>query len=500
MFKNVADSKRFREGLPNHKVGSFSKGGAARKRQRKQYFDGPFAPFGMHTDVPHDDVTPLDDRHLSALAHASQHVAVQAHIGIIINQLFQNLVVLRGDELVSFKPDFKQYFVEIFAPLARQVANSLLVYGIAPVIVSPPRRGASRGVRALQRSDFTAKLSGRAGPFDTIGTPLVVNLGDIDNFTLQFTAVDGVKEYELVSDSLSKEALGSLMVSIVHQPTADGLCQGPLAGVLPKLALFEAYQTISLSVEEENSNPVNLLQQRHGPSSSQPGVGGVDPASLFFDREALQVHKDSEKQGMERLIELVAELNRRQTTIAPDPNENKTKTRVGDVEVQRSEPRFSLIPIGLESATHSRYASCSSLNHVTEAGQTLFEQIGVLFSVPRGLTTGVGSSVSGAGPQKELFDSMLETLRGTVETVLTAVYSQMFGVYDQHVKLVKFNPRCQDIDSIQALYAAGLLETATAQRLAAEAMGIDAACAAPKSDVNSRAEDDDGASSTLQLE
>jgi hypothetical protein len=243
------------------------------------------------------------------------------------------------------------------------------------------------------------------------------------------------------------------------------------------------------------------LQQRHGPATNQSAAGGIHPTSLFFDSEAMQVHKESQRDSMEQMLELLTELNRRQTTIAPSAGENTTRTSVAGVEVERPEPRFSLVPQGLESATHARYATSSGLHHVTAAGQALFEQIGILFSVPRGLTTGQGSAVSGAGPQNELFQSSLATLRSHVETALTAVYAEMFNAPDQRVKLVSFNPECKDIPSILSLHAAGLLDTGVASRLAADALGIDA-CPSMAGGVG---EADDDASSqvsnsrTLQL-
>ena len=52
-------------------------------------------------------------------------------------------------------------------------------------------------------------------------------------------------------------------------------------------------------------------------------AGGVDTATLFFDREAMQIHKESQRDSIEQMSALLAEFNRRQTTIAPSAGERE---------------------------------------------------------------------------------------------------------------------------------------------------------------------------------
>jgi hypothetical protein len=128
--------------------------------------------------------------------------------------------------------------------------------------------------------------------------------------------------------------------------------------------------------------------------------------------------------------------------------------------------------IGTETATHALYPSTISFDHLTSAQRSFFEETTLLFSIPRGLTFGGGSALSGTGPQFELFKSMLKGLRTRVETMLSAVYTSLFD-RDDDVKLIPFNPTCEDIDSLINLQKAGLLPPELGARLVGEALGED---------------------------
>ena len=480
MFKNRREAKRFRDSLPSHRVGSTPKSKRATVRQQneqvKRYLAGPLAPFATLLQNAHDESdrsATLDHEHLAALSHVSRSMHVSVFIQIITNQLFETISITRADASgheipVKLIPEFKRYVTETYAPLARQICRSLLVYGLAPlVMVPPPPMSQKRGVRALERAAFSATASGVAAPASRVDTPVLIDLGNSDH-SIEIHTHNGIREYELNSDGIDPQVLDSLMVSVLHQPDASGRATGPTADAINEISRFGALQTLHLSVAEENAHPWNLLQTRHGPGQGSAN-GGMDVGSLFFDRESMAVNQQGEEDREVQLVELVKKINKMQTTAG---DVEQTSTSVNGVKVDRTEPQFHVVPQALESATHARYATSDGLQALTAASEQLFVQLGTLYSVPRGLTIGQGSALSGAGPQDALFKSMLGTLRNSIEIALTASYNASFGTNDS-VHLIPFNPKCQDLDLIQKSFASGLLDRQTAVRLTAESLGVD---------------------------
>ena len=120
------------------------------------------------------------------------------------------------------------------------------------------------------------------------------------------------------------------------------------------------------------------------------------------------------------------------------------------------------------------YPASESLAAISEARKDLFLRISTLFSLPHGLTLGSGSSVTGSGPQFELFHQRLATLRSEVEALLSSVYIRMgLGSDSDSIKLQPHNPACRDTATITTLHDKGLLSTEVAQEMVHELLGID---------------------------
>ena len=228
--------------------------------------------------------------------------------------------------------------------------------------------------------------------------------------------------------------------------------------------------------------------------------GGLSHNFMFFDAEARGVATEEREARSKELVDLVKQLNYYQTREQPPPRQ------VGDKAVEQPQFKFHVVGDDLETATHAAYPQTGSFDHITSANRVLFEDACLLFCIPKGLSFGGGSSVSGAGPQERLHHAFLKSTRSRVENVLTAVYGRVYNDVESEVKLIPHNPSCGDLLVLIELRKAGLLPDSVAATLVGEALGAD--CSGlhgekgeMKDELGEKDEDSQSqASSTLRLE
>ena len=462
MFLSSESARSFRQSLPNRSTKSTRQSLAA-------FSGGPFSAFdgveGSSRNVAAIS-TPLNTTHIQAVATAARTISVETHISVLISSLFTKVIVLRGGKAIRLTPEFDAWVQSTFGLLARTAAHELLVYGLTVVALVPPSKKRTLGVRALERTAASAKAVGVADATETLKMPVVVPLDDPD-VLISIGNENGVRFYHVEHESMDSATVAEPLISVTYPPTNSGILTSPLTCVLNELSALSTVEELFVETQFQKANPVNLLQKRHGPGGGS-SAGGGDLSSMFFDSESMAAHADREGERNAALVHASRIINQLQTRNAP-PMSTTTGKAIAAPDI-----RTHIIPEQLESATHAMYPNSETLASITEARRDLFLRIGVLFSVPHGLTLGSGSSLSGSGPQFELFQTRLASVRSELETLLTACYLRMgLGQSDDVVKLQPHNPACRDVDTLIKLHEKGLLDHETASELASEAIGLD---------------------------
>jgi hypothetical protein len=472
MFRSSEEGRSYRSSLPKRTTKST-------KKSLDSFYGGPFAGFKAvdgeqrkhhHPTTGSTDVL-LNHDHIQSVSTAATTSLVRTPVEIIINSLFSRVLVLRNGKGVAIQPHFDSWLQTTFGNLARNAVEQILLYGIAVVVLAPPtetgsskrRRGA---VRAVERTSIAAAAVGAAtDAASTLSTPVVLQLDDPE-VTVHVEMDSGVRYYTVEHESIDSEVTETPLISVTSPPTSKGLLTSPLTSVLNELSALSTVEELFVETAFQRANPVNLLQKRHGPSAG--GMSIADAPNLFFDSESRQIHDEGEVQRNERLIAMAEMLNKLQTENAPPITVTSGKS------IKQPEVRTHLIPNDLESAAHSMYPASESLTAISEARKDLFLRISTLFSLPHGLTLGSGSSVTGSGPQFELFHQRLATLRSEVEALLSSVYIRMgLGKDSDSIKLQPHNPACRDTATITTLHDKGLLSTEVAQEMVHEILGLD---------------------------
>ena len=454
MFASTDDARALRKRLKRH----ISPHGSSKCRATKYLREGgPFAAFPGSRGGALGDVV-IDPDHRLTVDAASRNLLLAGPLRIISQAAAGAIQVMRGDESVELRPAFESFVNDMFQRIAGEVMRSVLVYGIVVVALVDNNPSVGRGILPLQRT----------GAASLKQTPVVLDLAS-DKVHLSFSDDGGCRAFHVEVEGLDLDP-SRFVLSVVDAPSATGMLQSITAGLVGAVLEIEHHFALCLDVAVEQSNPVTLLQERHGPSRDAAGSSAVPSSSLFFDSESLESVSKRREEHQKDLLEQVKTLNAWQTR-----NITPVKNRVTGEAREVEPPRLHVIMEGLETATHAVTAQRASIVELVALRKSVAEDITSAFGIPAGLLRhGDGTKTSSSHAQQRFFDQRVARLRSHTQSVLTELWHRMrlHGSEADEISIIDAESSCHDLDRLESLHAAGLLETTTARQLVANALNL----------------------------
>jgi len=443
--------------------------------------DSPLTPVDrilltQHSSLLGSSFVAIDSNSIATLHEISTKCPeVAAGIQTVIGSAFSSISFNRNDKHIQLTEAFGHWCQTIFSTLARDALRSMLMFGVCVVVTrAPSSKDEGVGIRALERVSAAANAAKTKGPYETTPMPVVLQLDDPD-LSLGYTVVEGLRLWKVshacISDSVTKDAI----VSVVNQPSGP-LLTAPLVSILDEYANIVLLENLHLDVALDACSPLQMLQRRHGPSTSA-GSTGLDVSNLFFDTESQCIGRRRREEEAEYLIETAKALNREQLRGLDDANPTR-RTETGKA-VSYPAVREYVINPDLETATHSKSPTAiANMRDLIEARRLLAEHVNGILGVPDKMLGGNSRIAANNDPQTQLFNARLDVLRREVDSLATACWLKM-GLASSDpldmdtVRCIPPQPKCQDTNVIMAVYAAGLLDQETAKNLVREALGLD---------------------------
>jgi len=425
----------------------------------------------------------IDPGVITSVAEAvTRSPEIYGPIQTCVGSSFATVGFERNGQPIDLTESFSHWCQTVFSDLARSCIRSLLEYGLCAVILRPPsREDAILGTRAVERTAAVAATAHRKGPFESISTPLMLDLADPD-LTLSFKLVNGLRLWHVGHPRIDESITASAIVSVVNMPTNGGSLTSGVMTLIDEYANLSLLTNLLLDVSLESTVPLQLLQARHGPTK---GSSNVEAMNMFFDSESHDIRHRAREEDAHRLLETAKEMNRVQ--LAGLDRDNPAKHTETGKKVQFPGVREYIIHEDLETATHSRAPSVTTtMADIVNARQQLAMHANSIFGVPT-VNAGGGSRMTTQNdPEQSRFNARLDVLRREVETILTSCWLRLgLGSSNPHdidtVRLYPAQSRCQDPELVIKVFKEGLLDQTTASLLIREALGLDTSCKATTS-------------------
>ena len=331
------------------------KAGLASFKANSRFANTPYSAFeqGSSGEVR------INANQMAAIQHLyNSSPSIQAARSILVGQLLSSgLTLMRSGESVQLTSTFSKHLESHWLPFARQVVDSILMFGFCVVSVEeddPPPFAAFKAAIASSSTAPPPPKRRRAGVAGTggIGDPqtkldseaadvvtkapappssspnLVPTVPVLGSYEVALTPSGraGYKRTARVFTTAPTKAYTEDPYSAIFfrsTPDQHGNIVSPIASCFDMASFVGALRELALSAEIIRATPTLVTQS--APRGNQSGnAGGVDPSNLFFDSESRAIQQQSsDSEAADRTAQLAltarlaAELNRARTSNDP---------------------------------------------------------------------------------------------------------------------------------------------------------------------------------------
>tara|TARA_B100000405_G_scaffold296620_2_gene251718 strand:- start:58 stop:1740 length:1683 start_codon:yes stop_codon:yes gene_type:complete len=432
---------------------------------------------------------------MHAISHLySTHPAVAAARTVLLGQLLSGgLSVTRGGERVSLRPAFARHLEHSWMPFARDVVDSFLQFGLAVSIFEAERSNAQMGHAAKRAKLSTEEINGGGSEDNKAGTesgggkggakksrqiPLntVPKVPDLGSYEVAFASSGRLgysREFYVYncSPGHGTEVDRDAHVHIRQAPDVNGNINSPIASVFDLATFVTSITEMAHVAEISRSTPSIVTQLRKEDKANQ-----LDNGALFFDTESRNVASGQEAEeslAAARTLELQARLAKEINNV-----QQFARHPAGPSAVQapiRSEvpPKLFTLPKGHELSPNVQLPQPrGDLGPLTELS---IQQFSAALGVPASLIF-EGKYAGKSTQQLQLLNSTVQQLATSVNEVLTACYTALYGDEDGYdsepARLeLRTSPLAAN-EEIIGLYGAGILPCEVAVPAALHALGV----------------------------
>ena len=255
----------------------------------------------------------------------------------------------------------------------------------------------------------------------------------------------------------------------------NGSIRSPAASCRDVCSLLATCSSICAEATRESADPIIVAQKRHGPASSSSSSSIL--RNCLYDSETRdgishELHEDALRADT-MLHQLVKELNRRQTTHAPDHVAAKRQEETSGRKLHR----IQLIPSESECANQAGKIDRDTVLTIMDARDRAHR----LYLNCFGLSDNVLGSSGRVGQESyalRLFMARVSTMRSCLETALSTVLQQLFTEYATSDTRLRFRKPAEltenRVDKAIRAHEAGLLPTTAAAEMVRSE--LDGAC------------------------
>ena len=464
-----------RAGLPRYNPS----GPASSKKQN------PFTPLDAHTGDVH-----VNQSQMGAILHLyNQQPSIQAARSVLVGQLLSSgISVKRAGKEVKLTATFEEHINQKWMPFARDVIDSVLMWGFVPVSMDSddpePFAGLRVGKRARDEDTYGSQDKTAAHASDVTVPPRRPGPRTARNL-VPFVPTFGT--YEIV---MSKHGRGGYRrratvftngAANAHQkddftevffrtaPDYNGSIVSPIAACFDYVSFTAAMKELALSAELVRATPTLVTQSTTNSSGS--ATSGIDPSSLFFDSEsrAIQSSADAEESGerMKRLdiaSKMANEINRMRTIIQ-DAHGGLGKAQSSHLPPEIP-PRLFALPEKQQLVPNAlQPQSRGDLEHLMRLAN---DHVAAALGVPASVLF-EGRFSSNTASQVQLLNTTIAAIATFVNTVLSTCYRTIYNSEDDELCLV-VNP-ISSVSEIQGLFSNGIIDYETAIPSAMHALG-----------------------------
>lgn len=430
---------------------------------------------------------------MHAISHLySTHPAVAAARTVLLGQLLSGgLSVTRGGERVSLRPAFARHLEHCWMPFARDVVDSFLQFGFAVstfdtessnsqlIHAAKRARLSTEEVNGASSEDRGTNESGSKGvakksrqiPLNTV--PKVPDLGSYEVAYAASGRLGYSREFYVYSCSPGHgtEVDRDTHVHIRQAPDVNGNINSPIASVFDLATFVTSITEMAHVAEISRSTPSIVTQLRKEDKTNQ-----LDNGALFFDTESRNVASGQEAEeslAAARTLELQARLAKEINNVQQFSRHPAAPSTVQTPLRSEVPPKLFTLPKGHELSPNVQLPQPrGDLGPLTELS---IQQFSAALGVPASLIF-EGKYAGKSTQQLQLLNSTVQQLATSVNEVLTACYTALYGDEDGYdsepARLeLRTSPLAAN-EEIAGLYGAGILPCEVAVPAALHALGV----------------------------
>jgi len=468
-------------------------------------------PFGTEVRVSIDQ-----QRQLKAIADS--HPAVVAARQVLQTQILAGGVMLRRDgKVADMQPVFKHHFNTHWIPFAKDVLESLIMFGFVVVTYEMDAEPNYEDDDYVDPATLPLRMRKHVGTIDVSNeqenargkSKRKREKSDLQNSSLQaneksvIPAVAELGTYEIAFDVSGRcgmkrvykiyrkqrdgvEKLDDATVLFVRDPpNQDGTINSSMASVSGICNFVDKIVDMTLVAEEQRSRPPIVTQARPTPPKTGPSSN-----DMFFDSESREMLRENQNEddetaamALKMQIELCRVINSVRNGGASSAEHARAAASASEIG-----SRMFALPVNQESTNVMQPQSRQDLAELVNMAN---EHICTAIGVPASLLFETRFA-SQSSAQLSLLNSTVQQLASRVNSILTSVYIDIHGssgpdsdesssksVNDVYsLEVVTTTSAMVSPTEVLQLYTGGLVDFDAAAPLALHAIGV------PNSDID----------------